>query len=152
MVAENDRVVIRRAETADIPAVVEMAMRLWDGHTAEELSALFQEAAACGESAVWLAVADGRTAGFAQGQLRHDYVEGTASCPVGYLEAVYVRDEYRKQGIARQLVRACEEWAKENGCVEFASDCELENRTSLAFHLNIGFEEANRIICFVKKI
>lgn len=152
MVAENDRVVIRRAETADIPAVVEMAMRLWDGYTAEELSVLFQEAVACGESAVWLAVADGRTAGFAQGQLRHDYVEGTSSCPVGYLEAVYVRDEYRRRGVARQLVRACEEWAKENGCVEFASDCELENRTSLAFHLNIGFEEANRIICFVKKI
>ena len=32
------------------------------------------------------------------------------------------------------------------------SDCELENTHSLQFHLNVGFEEANRIICFTKKL
>ena len=29
---------------------------------------------------------------------------------------------------------------------EFASDCELGNAQSLQFHLNVGSEEANRII------
>ena len=58
----------------------------------------------------------------------------------------------RKQGIAKKLLDACEEWAKSMGCLEFASDCELDNVQSLQFHLNVGFEEANRIICFTKKL
>ena len=61
-------------------------------------------------------------------------------------------DAYRKQGAARMLLAACESWAKAQGCREFASDCELDNTGSLAFHLSMGFEEANRIICFTKKL
>ncbi len=38
------------------------------------------------------------------------------------------------------------------GATEFASECEITNLDSLRFHLNIGFKEANRIICFVKNI
>ena len=36
------------------------------------------------------------------------------------------------------------------GCSEFASDCELDNEESLQLHRALGFEEANRIICFKK--
>ena len=103
-------------------------------------------------AAFFLAYAEETPIGFAQCQLRHDYVEGTESSPVGYLEGIYVADEYRKQGVARELLSACESWAKAKGCTEFASDCELDNTHSLRFHLNVGFEEANRIICFTKKL
>ena len=47
---------------------------------------------------------------------------------------------------------ACEKWAKENGCTEFASDCEPVNEENLRFHPAMGFEEANRIICFKKEL
>ena len=90
--------------------------------------------------------------GFAQCQLRRDYVEGTESSPVGYLEGIYVVELWRKQGLAKALLAACEGWAKGKGCTEFASDCELDNTQSLQFHLKAGFREANRIICFTKKI
>ena len=80
------------------------------------------------------------------------YVEGTDSSPVGYLEGIYVVDGFRKNGIARGLLTACENWAKSKGCTEFASDCESDNLQSLQFHLNVGFREANRIICFTKKL
>ena len=50
------------------------------------------------------------------------------------------------------MLAACEDWARSQGCTEFASDCELENTDSLAFHLKCGFEEMNRIICFAKKL
>jgi aminoglycoside 6'-N-acetyltransferase I len=43
-------------------------------------------------------------------------------------------------------------WAKEIGCSEFASDCELDNIGSFKFHMAMGFDEANRIICFKKKL
>ena len=48
------------------------------------------------------------------------------------------------------VAQASEE--KTKGCTEFASDCELSNVQSVQFHLNVGFEEANRIICFTKKL
>jgi aminoglycoside 6'-N-acetyltransferase I len=103
-------------------------------------------------AAFFLAFEQERAVGFAQCQLRHDYVEGTDSSPVGYLEGIYVADGYRKQGIAKALLKACENWAKTKGCSEFASDCELSNLQSLHFHLSMGFEEANRIVCFTKKL
>ena len=42
--------------------------------------------------------------------------------------------------------------AREKGCAEFASDCPAENEASRAFHVKSGFSEANRIICFTKKL
>ena len=102
--------------------------------------------------AVFLAWQDARPVGFAQCQLRHDYVEGTESSPVGYLEGIFIAESHRRQGVAKSLLAACEGWARERGCREFASDCQLDNVQSLQFHLNVGFKEANRIICFTKKI
>ena len=143
---------IRKAESKDLYTLSELACQLWPDHTVEEMRSEFADMIAKPDAAFFLAYADETAVGFAQCQLRYDYVEGTDSSPVGYLEGIYVADEYRKQGFARELLSACEGWAKEKGCTEFASDCELENTQSLQFHLNVGFEEANRIICFTKKL
>ena len=143
---------IRKAEINDLPILAELACQLWPDHTVEEMRLEFAEIITKNDAAFFLAYAEETAIGFAQCQLRHDYVEGTDSSPVGYLEGIYVAEGYRKQGIARELLFACESWAKEKGCTEFASDCELSNVQSLQFHLNVGFEEANRIICFTKKL
>lgn len=143
---------IRKAEIKDLPILAELACQLWPDHTLEEMRSEFAEIIAKPDAAFFLAYADNVPVGFAQCQLRHDYVEGTDSSPVGYLEGIYVADGNRKQGVAKALLSACESWAKDKGCTEFASDCELDNVQSLQFHLNVGFEEANRIICFTKKI
>jgi len=91
---------------------------------------------------------NGEAVAFLNVSLRNDYVEGTSSNPVGYLEAIYVKPEFRYQGIARKLVEFAKQWSIENGCSEFASDCEIENEESRRFHNKIGFEEANTIVCF----
>ena len=143
---------IRQAEAYDVPVLAELACRLWPDHTVAEMQADIAEILAKPDASFFLAYAEETAVGFAQCQLRHDYVEGTDSSPVGYLEGIYVVEEYRKHGLARALLSACESWAKTKGCTEFASDCELSNEQSLQFHLNVGFEEANRIICFTKKL
>ncbi len=143
---------IRKAEIKDLPILAELACRLWPDHTVEEMHTEFAEIIAKPDAAFFLADKNETPIGLAQCQLRYDYVEGTDSSPVGYLEGIYVADGCRKQGIARELLFACESWAKAKGCSEFASDCELDNVQSLQFHLNVGFKEANRIICFTKKI
>lgn len=143
---------IQKAEIKDLHILAELACRLWPDHTVEEMRSEFADMIAKPDAAFFLAYADETAVGFTQCQLRYDYVEGTDSSPVGYLEGIYVAEEYRKHGVARELLAACESWAKSIGCTEFASDCELENTQSLQFHLNVGFEEVNRIICFTKKL
>ena len=143
---------IRRAEAEDISAVAALANKLWPGHEPQELEGEYAQLLEGGESALFLATEGEVPVGFAQCQLRHDYVEGTESSPVGYLEGIYVAPCCRGRGIAGALLQSCEAWAKGRGCREFASDCELSNAASLQFHLKLGFTEANRIICFTKTL
>lgn len=141
---------IRQATRQDAGAAAALALQLWPENDLPALTAEMEEIIQDG--AVFLAEEDGVAIGFAQCQLRHDYVEGTETSPVGYLEGVYVQAAHRRRGVARALLAACEQWARAQGCREFASDCELTNAESLLFHLNMGFIEANRIICFTKDI
>ena len=143
---------IRKAEEKDAATVAALAGKLWPGHSVEELEAELTELLQKEDAAVFLLCCGEEAAGFAQCGLRRDYVEGTSSSPVGYLEGIYVAEECRKQGIAKALLTACESWAKSQGCAELASDCEINNGVSLQFHKNVGFEEVNRIICFTKKL
>ena len=148
---EKQAYLVEKAEASDLSAVAALAARMWD-HPAAELAAEFAVLSADPKAALFTAKRGGEPVAFAQCQLRHDYVEGTETSPVGYLEGVYVDEAHRHRGVAAALLRACEAWAKEQGCAEFASDCELDNTDSLRFHLRLGFTEANRIICFTKRL
>ena len=143
---------IRKATNGDSRVLAEMAVQMWDSHTVDELETEFSETLNDEQSAFFIKYFNEIPVGFAQCGLRTDYVEGTESSPVGYLEGIFVKDEYRKNGYAKELLCACEMWAKEIGCSEFASDCELDNIASFKFHMAMGFNEANRIICFKKKL
>ena len=141
---------IKQARTEDAGFLAALAIQMWKDHTPTELEDEFRELVNKDDSICFIRYVDDRPVAFAQCNLRHDYVEGTESSPVGFLEGIFVSEEYRKKGFAAELLAECEKWAKEKGCTEFASDCELDNEVSLKFHLSVGFEEANRIICFRK--
>lgn len=142
---------IRKAKPADSLVLAILASRMWE-HPAAELAPEFEQLAASDEAACFLAY-DGRLPiGFAQCQLRHDYVEGCETSPVGFLEGIYVDEAHRHGGVAKALLSACEDWARSVSCSEFASDCELDNTASLAWHLKAGFAEVNRTIWFAKKL
>ena len=142
---------IRKATSADVHTLAVLASRMWAPDPAAH-EPTFAALTGSAEAACFLAYEGATPIGFAQCQLRHDYVEGTETSPVGFLEGVYVEPEHYRRGIARQLVAACEDWARSVGCSEFASDCEIDNTDSIAFHLAIGFEEAGRTIWFNKKL
>ncbi|MBR4623226.1 MAG: GNAT family N-acetyltransferase [Clostridia bacterium] len=141
-----------RAYISEAAKLSELVSIIWPEHSPEELTRIIEGYMSSEDTAVFEESVDGESAGVALCSLRHDYVEGCDSSPVGYLEGVAVKDGFRKRGIAGRLLAECELWAREKGCTEFASDCELTNTASLAFHLSTGFEEANRIICFKKKL
>ncbi len=143
---------IKRAKTEDAEALAGLAIQMWTEHIPEDLAEEFRRLVTNDDAVCFIKWLDDKPIAFAQCQLRRDYVEGTDSSPVGYLEGIFVSEGYRKQGFAAELLSECEKWAKEKGCSEFASDCELDNIESFRFHMALGFEEANRIICFRKKM
>ena len=146
------QILIRKAVKEDLASIVSLAQLMWPENTGESLIEEFADTLQDPKACCFLLLYEGKSIGFAQAQLRVDYVEGTRSSPVGYLEGIFVKEEFRRKGYAAKLVRECENWARERGCSEFASDCPVENQISYMFHLHMGFLEANRIICFTKKL
>ena len=136
----------------DVEALADLAIQMWTEDVLADLTEEFRQLLMNDDAVCYIKYIDDKPIAFAQCQLRRDYVEGTKSSPIGYLEGIFVAEGYRKQGFAAELLSECEKWAKEKGCGEFASDCELDNTDSLRFHMALGFEEANRIICFRKDL
>lgn len=131
---------IVRAGREQAAAVVRLALMLWPDNSETELKAELAPLLKSTDAAFFLAQGQGEWVGFAQCQLRRDYVEGTSKSPVGYLEGIYVIESCRRQGIAAALLKECQLWAKERGCREFASDCELGNDDCMFYKANIGLE------------
>jgi aminoglycoside 6'-N-acetyltransferase I len=98
---------------------------------------------------VRLAIApSGLAVGFVEASTRVDYVNGTNSSPVAFLEGLYVEPASRGNGVARALVAAVEGWATAQGLTELASDSPLENVSAHAAHRALGFEETERVVYF----
>lgn len=152
VICSRNKILIKKATGKEAEMAAGLALQMWEENNIEDLTREFIDYINADNNIILLAMSEDKPIGFAQCGLRHDYVEGTDSSPVGYLEGIFVVKEYRKKGIAREMLKACETWAKGAGCKEFASDCELINDTSLTFHLKMGFKEANRIICFTKNL
>ncbi|MCL2546802.1 MAG: GNAT family N-acetyltransferase [Oscillospiraceae bacterium] len=147
-------IMLRNAGASDVELVTELLRELYgDDESYEELRECTAKDLVNKKSAFFLAYEDERPIGVSHGALRSEYVNGKAydeTC--GYLEAIYVREAHRKNGIARALVAVCEHWARENGCREFLSDCLLDNVDSYKFHLRLGFVETERCIFFRKEL
>lgn len=143
---------IKRIQIDDIEKIVFLVKKLFTNTPIDKLRNELIQDLVKKDIAIFVCYLKNEIIAFAQCQLRYDYVEGTNSSPVGYLEGIYVEPMYRKQGIAKKLLEECEKWSLKKGCTEFASDCELNNSISFNFHLSVGFEEANRIISFRKKL
>jgi len=135
----------------DLAEAAALAARVYST-SADELLPELTEALGDPQQQTYLAHDGGAAVGFAQVSLRHDYVEGTESSPVGYLEGIYVMPGHRMQGLARALVETCKDWARAQGCSEFASDTPLHNVESQAFHQALGFTEAERIVCYTQQL
>lgn len=127
---------------------------LWPGgprseHLAEMGSFLAQPERFCQLVAY---AADGTPVGFVEASLRSDYVNGTSTTPVAFLEGLYVAPLHRRRGVARRLVAAVQQWALARGCQELASDAALDNEVSHALHEALGFEETERVVYFRKEL
>ncbi len=144
---------VRQVEPGDRDEWLRMRLALWpecqpERHEAEMAAYRPEDTG----GAVFVAVRPaGGLGGFLEASLR-GYADGCETHPVGYIEGWYVDPDLRRQGVGRELVREAEAWARAQGCTEMASDCELDNEVSFHAHLALGYEEADRLIHFMKKL
>ena len=138
---------------SDLPDWLEMALALWPHESKEDMESLFHTLLVSENDEMLIARTDeGIAVGFANISIRNDYVEGSNSSPVGYIEGIYVKPEFRKQGIAKRFIVLAEDWSRERGCTELGSDTEVENVESQKFHRHIGFGGESHIVHFIKRI
>jgi aminoglycoside 6'-N-acetyltransferase I len=145
---------VRRATKDDLDAWASLRHQLWphlslEGHRAEIVDALAQP----DRLAAFLCFSPaGNAIGLAEASVRSDYVNGTETSPVAFLEGIVVNPSARRQGVAASLVAAVAEWARGQGLIELASDAELHNTVSHAMHAALGFEETQRVVYFRKAL
>lgn len=148
---------IRPVEPTDAPEWLRMRAALWpDAEPAEharDVSLFFRgpdpQLLPTLQAVFVCARAAGGLCGFVEVGLR-SYAEGCDTNRVGYLEGWYVDPDQRQQGVGQQLVAAAEQWAREQGCTEMASDTELDNIESQQAHQRLGYTEVERSVHFVK--
>jgi aminoglycoside 6'-N-acetyltransferase I len=140
--------------SVDQPGWLALREQLWPRCTRSEHLAEMSRFLASPEGFVQFVEYDqlGNALGFVEASLRYDYVNGTNSSPVVFLEGIYVAAQARRQGVARMLVAHVERWAVGVGCNEFASDALLENTESHDMHTCLGFQESERVVFFKKAL
>jgi aminoglycoside 6'-N-acetyltransferase I len=150
----SENLQIERCISLDQPGWLELRVALWPDATADEHRAYMATLLAQPERYLQLVAYDQarQPVGFIEGSIRGDYVNGTESSPVGFVEGVYVTPAWRRQGVARQLFAAIAEWVRARGCRELASDALIDNETSQRAHLALGFRETERVVYFVRKL
>ncbi len=144
-------ITIRRITAEDKNEWFNMRKGIWPEAPDDYMSFDQDDILASESDAVFFAHADGRLAGMIEARIR-DYGEGCETSPVGYIEAWFVYDHYRGQGAAGALTNAAENWAREKGCTEMASDTWLDNPVSIRAHEKLGYQEAERLVHFVKQL
>lgn len=145
---------IRPCLPDDSSAWLQLRNELWPDDPEDnerEIEAYFVgNALACDQ--VYVAEAGaGEIAGFIELSVRN-YAEGSDNHRVPYVEGWFVAEAYRGQGVGKLLLQSAETWARELGYSELASDAEIDNSGSIAVHKALGFDEVERIVCFLKQL
>jgi aminoglycoside 6'-N-acetyltransferase I len=146
---------IRPATRADNPAWERMRHALWPSEAGEhacEIARYFDLGGTPQLHEVLLACDEtGEAVGMVELSIR-PYAEGCTTDRVAFVEGWYVEPAERRRGVGAALIRAAEDWARSQGCVELSSDAEVENLESAAAHEAVGFTQAGVIRCFRKEL
>ena len=143
---------IKELTSENAESLAHLFVELWPECTFETEFEYCKQILEKDDQTAFLAIENGEYIAFAYLSLRNDFVEGATSYPIAYLEGIYVKESYRKTGLASQLIKRAEQWAEESGSSQLASDVEIDNEQSIQFHKKSGFLEENRIVCFIKTI
>lgn len=145
---------IRLAKQSDLSAWVAMRSQLWPDSADQHTSEVKDYMVGSSVDVVCCYVIDdghGELCGFIELNIRN-FAEGSRCPKVPYVEGWYIKPQYQNRGLGKQLMQQAEQWALQQGFHELASDTELKNNKSIAIHKQMGFSEAERVVCFLKQL
>ena len=143
---------IFKADNSNFDDWIDLSLQLFPEHNRDEMADYYSKILTSEKEIGFLYQKDDKFVGYMNLSIRSDYVNGTDFSPVAFVEAIFVLPKYRKQNIARKLIEYAEDFAKQKGLKQLASDCLLENEASAKFHISCGFKETERVIYFVKNV
>jgi sugar/nucleoside kinase (ribokinase family)/GNAT superfamily N-acetyltransferase len=147
---------IRPAEPSDILELAALCTLLWpdgsfDDHKCE-MDRKVRDGKSGSQAAIFVWEDSGSRRGFIEVGVR-SHADGCDPIrPVGFIEGWYVRESNRGQGHGRHLMQAAETWARDQGCIELASDAPIDNLASQRAHAALGFQVVDRCVHFRKDI
>jgi aminoglycoside 6'-N-acetyltransferase I len=149
---------IRTAQISELGALAKMAAALWPDATPAEHGVDLGEVVSTGANgtlpmAIFVSEDEnGTLTGFIEVGLRSHADGCDTKRPVGFIEGWFVAEPLRNLGVGRELMRAAEDWARAQGCIEMASDALIDNELSLRAHQATGFEVVDRCVHFKKAL
>ena len=128
---------IRPATEADAQSLFSLASALSTSFTVEEQRFLrvFQELLNSRSALVLVAEYGQKLLGYALGFTHATFY---ANGHVGWVEEIFVKEEFRRLNVGRQLMQSIETWVQERGCALIA----LATRRASTFYKSIGYEES----------
>jgi GNAT superfamily N-acetyltransferase len=134
---DGSRVQVRRARTGDAGAVAGLAGELAQSFlfSREKFDLAYPPLVASEDACLLVAAEDGECLGYVLG-FRH--LTFYANGPVGWVEELLVRQEYRGSGLGRALMSAFERWAAEHDCTLVA----LATRRAAPFYRALGYHDS----------
>ena len=149
---------LRPATRSDAAALAPLRTSLWpespiEHHQAELCAILDGAAERVYPLHIFVAQeGDGTIVGFLEANLRSTADGCDERFPVGYVEGWFVAESHRGRGIGGALLRAAEDWARSQGCLEMASDAAADNFLSQCVHEASGFTVSARSVLYKKKL
>lgn len=148
---ENYQIIDISQESPLLDALISLELKLWPDHDFPELKE--DTLKIMGDKNRFFGMlCDDKLIAFIQVSMKTDYVNGTDSSPVGYLEGIFVSDSYRRKGIGKILVGYAADFFRKAGIREMASDVLIDNNGSHRFHQHVGFEETERVVFYRMKL
>jgi aminoglycoside 6'-N-acetyltransferase I len=136
----------------NLKPLLELVLELWEDCSVDEELENYKSIINSENEMCYLLKDQEKYVAFIHTSIRKEYVEGSSNLPVAYVEAIYVKPNYQKKGIAKTLMKVAEVSAKQKGLKQIASDTETSNLPSIDFYKKIGFVEVERIVCFIKDL
>lgn len=147
MMMNHNEVIIENANMGDVPALVQLLNVLFsieqdfspnEQRQSEGLSLILQNL----DHAV-IKVArvkeEANIIGMVSAQLVISSAQGSYSA---WIEDMVISEDYRAQGVGRQLLSAVLQWAKEKGATRAQLLVDLDNEPALGYYNHLGWESS----------
>lgn len=132
---------IRKVGLSDVEALLPLFNAYRDFYKQEpqpeRARAFLRENLMRNRSTIFIAIENGKAIGFTQ---LYPTVSSLSMAPVIYLSDLFVTEQHRKQGVAKQLMKVAEKFALDSGAVAIDLQTAHTNTKAQKLYESLGYE------------